>query len=116
MQQQQLALHLIYIKKLLQPRKEDFVTPILIRCIQIHTGHQSILPIIMFPNKYKKHLNNIPTLAHLCSVVAKLPPLRPHTTWPKEWLYDLPLCDTLIDRGEGGESLPTYPSNIRSGT
>jgi hypothetical protein len=39
---QQYTLHLVYLQKLLKTSKRDFVTPILRRCIQIHTAHKSI--------------------------------------------------------------------------
>lgn len=83
---QHLALHMIYIQRLLAPRPDDFVTQLLTESICFHTGHDTILPVIMFPKECKQLFKTIPTLEHLCSLLIKLPPLTPHPSWSTEWI------------------------------
>jgi hypothetical protein len=93
--QHQYALHHIYVQRLIKPRIDYIVIPILRQYPQIHTGQMSALAIMMFPKKYRRMLRHIPTLSHLCHLLMKLPSLRPHKLWSAEWVMDLPLCTLL---------------------
>lgn len=94
-QHQQLALHMSHVQQMLRRNKTGFLADAIQQFIQVYTGHSSILPTIMFPTRYKYLFKNIPTLYHMCTLISKLPPLRPSTTWAASWLRDLPLCETL---------------------
>lgn len=39
----------------------------------------------------------------------KLPELRPDPSWNKEWLFDLPLCTTLVNVTEDTRKTSTIP-------
>jgi hypothetical protein len=89
---QSLALHLVYLQRLLRgPSALDFVSPWLVRCYQLYTGHASVLPWLLFPKKFKHMLSAIPTLAHLTSLVLKLPPLVLSSSWPSRLYLDVPM-------------------------
>ena len=53
----------------------DFLSPWVYYAFQVYTGHQSVLPILMFPAAYKCRFAAIPTLARLCKLLCRLPVL-----------------------------------------
>jgi hypothetical protein len=67
---QSLALHLVYLQRLLcSPfSAADFVSPWLVHVIQMYTGHSSILPWRTLPAKYKSLLKPIHYGEKLCGV------------------------------------------------
>ena len=93
---QSLALHLIYLQRLLRPSSlSDFVSPWLAYAFQVYTGHKSILPWLSFPSTYKPRLASVPVLAHLGKLLLKLPKLVPAPGWSSRWYLDFPLCCVL---------------------
>jgi hypothetical protein len=91
---QSFALHLIYLQRLLSSRLSslDFVSPWLVWCFQVYTGHASILPWFMFPMKFNSRLVSLPCMAHLTKLLSRLPALEPSSSWSSRWYLDLPLC------------------------
>jgi hypothetical protein len=95
------ALHLIYLQRLLRPLSDrDFVSPWLVYFFQVYSGHKSILPWFMFPDKFKCRMATIPTMVHLTKLLSRLPPLVVCGSWSSRWLLDLPLC-CVVSRGAG---------------
>ncbi|KAG2212920.1 hypothetical protein INT46_010476 [Mucor plumbeus] len=93
---QSLALHLIYLQRLLRPpSSSDFVTAWLVYAFQIYSGHKSILPWLSFPDKYKSRVSSVPVLKHLNKLLLKLPKLVPDSSWSSRWFLDFPLCCIL---------------------
>ncbi|CAO3611948.1 unnamed protein product [Mucor hiemalis] len=90
---QSLALQLVYIQRLLPGSfsSTDFVSPWLVHCLQMYTGHDSILPVLMFPSAYKCRFSSLPTLARLVKLLIRLPKLLLSSSWSARWFLDLPL-------------------------
>jgi hypothetical protein len=112
---QSLALHLVYLQRLLCSSfsAADFVSPWLVHVIQVYTGHSSILPWCMFPAKYKSLLKPIPVLSHLNQLVCRLPPLVPAESWSSRWFLDLPLCSVVSPCDNPlGKPPPLDPSKV----
>lgn len=85
--QQHLALHLVYIQRLVSgPSNLDFVSPWLVKCFQIYTGHASLLPWF-----FNKVISLVPTLSIIGSLLLKLPNLEISKEWTPRWFLDLPL-------------------------
>ncbi|KAG2191927.1 hypothetical protein INT47_007552 [Mucor saturninus] len=109
---QQLALQHIYIQRLISgPNKTDFVSPWLVRGIQLYTGYTSILPCFLYPAKSQNSLKRIVPLAQLGKILQKLPPLSLSSTWSVRWFLDLPLqCVVTV-----GDAVNTWsPTLVRS--
>ncbi|KAK4518752.1 uncharacterized protein ATC70_008974 [Mucor velutinosus] len=88
---QHLALHLIYVKRLLLPRAQtDFLSPWLLYTFHVYSGHATALPLLMYPRTYMPRLRKCPHLAHLARLISRLPTLTPYTQWPSWWFLDLP--------------------------
>jgi hypothetical protein len=88
---QHLALHLIYVQRMLLPRvSSDFLTPWLLHSFHIYSGHATALPLLLYPSTYVSRLRPAPHLAHLARLLIKLPPLKLSTQWPSWWFLDLP--------------------------
>jgi hypothetical protein len=111
--QQQYAFHHIYVQRLVKPRTDDIVIPILQQYLQIHTGQMYALPIVMFRKKYRRMLRHIPMLLHLCHLLMKLPALHPHKVWSAEWVMDLPLCTTLLAPTDDQKGISNIPIRFR---
>ncbi|CEP10397.1 hypothetical protein [Parasitella parasitica] len=108
---QSLALYLVYLQRLLRPPSgSDFVTAWLVYAFQVYTGHKSVLPWLLFPDKYKCRVSTVPVLNHLCKLMLKLPKLLPAPEWSPRWYLDLPLCCILSPVSSGSNSL--RPSSI----
>jgi hypothetical protein len=109
------ALHLIYIQRLLSPSfsAADFVSPWLVLCIQVYTGHSSILPWCMYPSLYKTLFKNVPVVSHLVQLLSRLPPLAISNSWSSRWLLDLPLCSVVLPCDNPlGKSPPLDPAKL----
>lgn len=76
----------------------------------LRTGHDTILPVIMFPKEYKHCFKIIATLKRL-TILIKLPPLTPHPPWSTEWIMNCPLIRTLPN-GMPGERCTHHPNLI----
>jgi endonuclease/exonuclease/phosphatase family metal-dependent hydrolase len=94
---QSLALHMVYIQRLLFPSRSavDFVSPWLVHCIQVYTGHSSVLPWFMYPAMYKSLFKGVPVVSHLVELLSRLPPLVVSESWSPRWFLDLPLCSVV---------------------
>ena len=93
---QSLALHLVYLQRLLHPLSlSDFVSSWLVYAFQVYSGHKSVLPWFSFPGKYKYRVSSVPVLRHLSHLLLKLPKLVPSSGWSSRWYLDLPLCSVL---------------------
>ena len=93
---QRYALHMIYLQRMMRdPSPLDFVTPFIRQCLQVYTGQVSILSwLVVFP-RYKSLLSDLPTMAHLCVLLGKLPRLTFSSSWNGYWFIDLPLGSVL---------------------
>ncbi|KAK4512210.1 uncharacterized protein ATC70_011801 [Mucor velutinosus] len=93
---QSLALHLVYLQRLLRPPSpSDFVSSWLVYAFQVYTGHKSILPWFCFPGLYQSRVSSVPALTHLGKLLLRLPKLVPSSGWSARWFLDLPLCSVL---------------------
>ena len=93
---QSLALHLVYLQRLLHPlSSSDFVSSWLVYAFQVYTGHKSVLPWFCFPDKFKTRVSSVPVLKHLGKLMLKLPKLVPSSGWSARWFLDFPLCSVL---------------------
>jgi hypothetical protein len=83
------ALHMVYLQRLMSPSLSavDFVSPWLVHCIQVYTGHSSILPWFMYPAKYKPSFKTLPVVSHLIELLTRLPPLVTSQSWSSRWLW-----------------------------
>ena len=105
--EQSLALQLVYIQRLISGGGAsgdggsgvDFLSPWVYYAFQVYTGHQSVLPILMFPAAYKCRFAAIPTLARLCKLLCRLPVLTLSSSWSARWFMDLPLRCILSNVG-----------------
>ncbi|KAK4515912.1 uncharacterized protein ATC70_010870 [Mucor velutinosus] len=87
---QHLALHLIYVKRMLRPcESSDFLTPWLLYSFHIYSGHATALPLLLYPRTYMPRLRKCPHLGHLARLISRLPTLTPSAQWPSWWLLDL---------------------------
>ncbi|KAK4518233.1 uncharacterized protein ATC70_001585 [Mucor velutinosus] len=88
---QHLALHLIYVKRLLRPRSPaDFLTPWLMYTFHVYSGHATVLPLLLYPRTCWPRVRKCPHLEHLARLLTRLPPLTLTPEWPSWWLLDLP--------------------------
>jgi hypothetical protein len=111
-QDQSFALHLVYVQRLLRPMvSRDFVSPWLVYCFQVYTGHSSVLPWLMCPSKFKSRLCSVPTLDHITKLLVRLPPLSPSASWSSRWFLDLPLC-CVVSVAPGVLSSGFVPSSV----
>ncbi|KAG0933735.1 hypothetical protein G6F32_010970 [Rhizopus arrhizus] len=93
---QSLALHLIYLQRLLgRHRPSDFVSPWLVRALQLYTGHTSILPIMLYPDRYRSLVSRSPLLGRMMTLICRLPSFDLSPGWPVRWFLDLPLSAIL---------------------
>ncbi|KAI8638451.1 hypothetical protein BD408DRAFT_436013, partial [Parasitella parasitica] len=93
---QSLALHLVYLQRLLRPPSSaNFVNAWLVYAFQVYTGHKSVLPWFCFPEKLKYRLSSVPVLYQLSKLLLKLPKLLPAPAWSSRWYLDFPLCCIL---------------------
>ncbi|CAO3630098.1 unnamed protein product [Mucor fragilis] len=93
---QSLALHLVYLQRLLRPPScNDFVSSWLVYTFQVYTGHKSILPSFFCPALFKSRVSSVPVLKHLGKLLLRLPQLVPSSGWSARWFLDLPLCSVL---------------------
>ncbi|CDH61037.1 hypothetical protein RO3G_01611 [Lichtheimia corymbifera JMRC:FSU:9682] len=93
---QALALHFIYIQRLFTRRREsDFLSTWVLKYYQLLTGQASLLPLLLFPARFKPLLRLDPNMFHLCSLLCRLPQLTISTTWSYRWLLDLPLQEVI---------------------
>lgn len=112
-QYQQIALKLIYLQRLLQPKKNtDFVTPFIRACINLYTGHCSYIPWLQFPNLFMNLFKKLPTMFQLSNMIFQLPPLKFGPNWSGRWLADTPLkvafyCETANSAENSSTSNPT---------
>ncbi|KAG2192840.1 hypothetical protein INT47_012369 [Mucor saturninus] len=111
---QQLALQHIYIQRLISgPNTIDFVSPWLVRGIQLYTGHSSILPWFLYPAKFQNLLKRIVPLAQLGKLLQKLPPLSLSNSWSARWFLDLPLqCVVTVGDAVNTWSPTLIPSSV----
>jgi hypothetical protein len=95
--QQQKALQIVYIQHLLRtPRSIDFLSPLMLHCLQMYTGHVSFLSWLQHPNFYISMFRCLPTMKALTLLLTLLPPLFSSHHWPGYWLDDTPLRQALI--------------------
>lgn len=88
---QHLALHLVYVKRLLLPRAQAaFLSPWLLYAFHVYSGHATALPLLLYPRTHLPRLCKSPHLAHLARLLTRLPPLTISPEWPSRWLLDLP--------------------------
>ncbi|KAK4513207.1 uncharacterized protein ATC70_013002 [Mucor velutinosus] len=93
---QSLALHLVYLQRLLRPPSpNDFVSSWLVYAFEVYTGHKSILPWFSFPGLYQSRVSSMPILKHLGKLLLRLPKLVPSSGWSAQWYLDLSLCSVL---------------------
>ncbi|KAL7336237.1 hypothetical protein PS15p_201597 [Mucor circinelloides] len=93
---QSLALHLVYLQRLLHPlSSSDFVSSWLVYAFQVYSGHKSVLPWFCFPEKFKSRVSSVPILKHLGKLLVKLPKLVPSSGWSARWFLDFALCSVL---------------------
>ncbi|KAG2193800.1 hypothetical protein INT47_009942 [Mucor saturninus] len=111
---QQLALQHVYIQWLIPgPNTTDFVSPWLVRGIQLYIGHASILPWFLYPAKFQSSLKRITPLAQLGKILQKLPPLSLSDTWSARWFLDLPLqCVVTVGDAVNTWSPTLVPSSV----
>ena len=96
LQDQSLTLHFIYLQRLCARRRSsDFLSPWIIQYYQLLTGHAYLLPWFLFPSKFKSLLSKDPNMAHLSSLLTRLPPLPISSEWSGRWYLDRPLQDIL---------------------
>jgi endonuclease/exonuclease/phosphatase family metal-dependent hydrolase len=117
--QQQSALNLVYIQRILKPKRAtDFVTPMIGHCIQLYTGHRSFLPWLQYPEEYHKNFTVLPTMNILTALLKKLPPLLSDSEWSARWLADTPLKKALFsvvpDTARSGLTSSMVPFDIAS--
>lgn len=95
--QQQLALQLVYIQRLIrEKRASDFVSPLIGHCLTLYTGHHSFLPWLQYPEEYQVFFKSLPTMNTLSLLLKKLPPLLSNHQWPTRWLADTPLKKAIF--------------------
>ena len=98
------ALHLIYIQRILRPPDTtDFLSPWIKHCFLLYTGHSSLLPLFLYPAHYRRQLRILPGLWQLSTLLTRLPPLTPDDSWPVNWYLELPLV-CLISAPHGPTS------------
>ncbi|KAG2191895.1 hypothetical protein INT47_005342, partial [Mucor saturninus] len=104
----------IYIQRLISgPNTIDFVSPWLVRGIQLYTGHSSILLWFLYPAKFQNLLKRIVPLAQLGKLLQKLPPLSLSNSWSARWLLDLPLqCVVTVGDAVNTWSPTLIPSSV----
>ncbi|KAG2193794.1 hypothetical protein INT47_009936 [Mucor saturninus] len=109
-----LALLHIYIQRLISgPNTTDFVSPWLVRGIQLYTGNAFILPCFLYPAKFQSSLTRITPLAQLGKILQKLPPLSLSDTWSARWFLDLPLqCVVTVGDAVNTWSPTLIPSSV----
>ena len=111
---QHLALHMVYVQRLLRPRSSvDFLSPWLIHSFHIYTGHASVLPLLMYPDTFVRRFRRIPHLAHLARLIRRLPALLPSSEWPSWWFLDLPWANicSVTPSASSITALSLIPSN-----
>ncbi|CDS10942.1 hypothetical protein LRAMOSA11428 [Lichtheimia ramosa] len=93
---QAFALHFVYLQRLFaRQRPSDFLSTWVVKYYQLLTGHASLLPLLLFPHRFKPLLRKDPNMYHLCLLICRLPPLIISTKWSHRWLLDLPLQELL---------------------
>ena len=106
---QHYALHMVYLQRMMRrPSTLDFVTPFLLYCLKVYTGHVSLLPWFLAPHRFKFLLSALPTMKHLTVLLGKLPPLLMDSSWDGQWFLDIPVACALDSR-----SLSLLPSLLR---
>ena len=106
---QHYALHMVYIQRMMRrPSALDFVTPFLVYCLKVYTGHVSLLPWFLAPHRFKFLLAGLPTMKHLSILLERLPPLLMDSSWDGQWFLDVPVACALDTR-----SLSLLPSMLR---
>ena len=95
--QQQFALQLIYIQRLLRVKvATDFVSPWIGHCIYLYTGHHSFLPWLQHPSDFHKLFLKLPTMLNLTKLLEKMPALLSDHRWSGRWFSDIPLRHALF--------------------
>ena len=117
--EQNLALQLVYIQRLICGGGASgnggpgvaFLPLWIYNAFQMYTGHQSVLPVLMFPAAYKCRFAVIPTLARLCKLPCHLPVLTLSSSWSARWFMDLALRCVLSNVGAMVSSvdISTFP-------
>ncbi|SAL94815.1 hypothetical protein, partial, partial [Absidia glauca] len=86
-----LALHNIYLDRLLSNKHPNPLTGVINVLVRLYTGYNSILPFLMAPQVYARSLAAIPHLAHLSKLLQRLPPIDISEHWTPRMTRYIPL-------------------------
>lgn len=88
---QYLALHNVYLHKLIQHVNRNPLTGIINILIRFYTEQKSILPFLLNTLTRSNKISKVPQIYHLFKLLKKLPKLTIATTWPEYHIQHTPL-------------------------
>ncbi|SAL96016.1 hypothetical protein [Absidia glauca] len=91
LEDQALALHNIYIERMVAPRHDNPLTGVINVLIRLYTGHNSLVPFLIAPQIYARSLKQFPHFQHLANLLKRLPRLTISATWTPRITRYLPL-------------------------
>jgi hypothetical protein len=91
MQHQNQALKLVFIQKCVETSSSSFILPVLRSLFRCHTGHASLLTLLLMPKEMIPLLKQMPPLQQLARILTKLPPMPVTQKWPSHLLIQIPV-------------------------
>jgi hypothetical protein len=88
---QVLALHNIYIDRLLSNARPNPLTGVINVLVRLHTGHNSVLPFLMTPRAFSHRLAKVPHLQHLAKLLQRLPIIEISPKWTPRMTRFIPM-------------------------
>jgi exonuclease III len=95
-----LALHNIYLRRLIDPEFENPVAGILQLLTRLYTYHQSLVPMFMQPKRYITPCKPVPQLHHLVKLLSRLPPVPISVNWTPRITRYIPLNKALLGNNQ----------------
>ncbi|SAL96269.1 hypothetical protein, partial, partial [Absidia glauca] len=95
-EEQALALHNTHICSLLEQKNDSPLSPVILKLLQLYTGHKSLVPFMLAPQNFKNLLKPIPHLQQLVLLMKRLPPMPISDTWTPAITQHLPLDKAVL--------------------
>ncbi|SAL96925.1 hypothetical protein, partial, partial [Absidia glauca] len=86
-----LALHQVYVHRLLSNHRPNPLTGVINVLVRLHTGHNSVMPFLMSPKRYDRQLAKMPHLLHLSKLLQRLPSISISPLWTPRITRYVPL-------------------------
>lgn len=90
-QHQNLALHNVYLHRMLSYVHNNPLTDVINVLVKIYTKHRCIVPFLVYPQGFHQALRPIPQLQHIGRLLQALPAITPDAAWSPGFTKYIPL-------------------------